>query len=102
MNFRTLILIACCTTLGLYGCGKDSPTTDSNTCNLSDPVINTTWVQQIISDADCVLYKGATLSTCTYKGATHVYMENLASSLGICVKALYDCSGKKNPGWNFG
>lgn len=95
MNPRKLIIAFACLVVFIYGCGKDAQSTDPNACTLADPVINTVWVQQIIAGTDCPLYKGATLSSCTYKGQTCIYLENMASSQGVCTQVVYDCKGQK-------
>lgn len=77
------------------GCSPDNKSGDPNTCPLSDPMVNTPWIQNIITNHDCVLYAGAKLSVCSYKATTYFYLENPASSLGICVRSLYNCKGQK-------
>ncbi len=68
-----------------------------NTCDssalINDP-LSVFWIQRVIAGDDCQLYRGAYLSTCTYQGRLVVYLQNFASSLGICTATLYSCKGE--------
>ena len=74
MNFRTLILIACCTTLGLYGWEKTHQLLIQIPANLSDPVINTTWYSRSSQMRIVVISKSNALNL-HLQSATVCYME---------------------------
>ena len=69
----------------------------ANTCDstalINDP-LSVFWIQRVIAGDDCQLYRGAYLSTCIYQGRLVVYLQNFASSLGICTATLYSCKGE--------
>jgi len=69
----------------------------ANTCDssalINDP-LSVFWIQRVIAGDDCPLYRGASLTTCIYQGRLVVYLQNFASSLGICTTTLYSCKGE--------
>lgn len=91
----SVTILSIAATLLLFTCSSKETAGDPNTCPLSDPILSTPWIQNIISNHDCTLYAGAKLSVCSYKATTYFYLENSASSLGICLRALYNCKGQK-------
>ena len=47
----------------------------------------------------CIVYGGATIYSCVYKGATAYYFVNAASSNSACVMIAYDCHGEELINW---
>lgn len=95
MRILTISLAICLLTVSFSNCGKHDATVDPNACTLAEPIINTTWVQQLISSTDCVMFGGAEVYSCTYNAKTCIYVDNEASSQGVCTEQLYDCKGTK-------
>lgn len=83
--------------LFMSGCGKANITEYDgtiNACNVAS-FDQLAWAQTLISGkGSCqYIYKGATITMYDYKGEKVFYFENHASSLAICTRAVYNCSG---------
>ena len=47
----------------------------------------------------CIVYAGASIYSCIYKGETTYYFVNSASSNSACVMIAYDCHGEELINW---
>lgn len=88
-----IIFISLCT----FSCDKVNNAVESgaiNACGVTsfDQLI---WAQTLISGkGPCeFIYKGAKITMYDYKGEKVFYFENNASSLGVCTRTVYNCSG---------
>lgn len=94
--------------LGLMvaSCGKDDP----NVCpNVTNHLVEVSVLFHITTHgtvpgrAQCTVYAGAKLYTCTYEGKPFYYFTNYASSMSACGGIAYNCFGQEmiNQGEDF-
>lgn len=91
---KIIILLMVCFTLP--SCKDESKVATASTCNVQNPIEDLTWLSNVLNGkTDCKIYSGASLYSYVYNKATVFYLQNPASSLGICTELAYDCNGNK-------
>ena len=91
---KLIILLVLC--FILPSCKDEPKVTASLTCNVQNPIEDLTWLSNVLnSKTDCKIYAGSSLYSYVYNKATVFYLQNPASSLGICTELAYDCNGNK-------
>ncbi|WP_316767014.1 hypothetical protein [Pedobacter frigiditerrae] len=77
--------------LSFFGCKRDNKS--FKVCD-GRSIDELTWFQKIKDGtADCKFYEGTTVKLYQYKGETVFYVWNGASSLGVCNRLVYTCTG---------
>ncbi|HYK77412.1 MAG TPA: hypothetical protein VEV16_10565 [Daejeonella sp.] len=92
-KYLTIIFLV---SLSALSCDKTNVEVDSaiNACGVTS-FDELTWAQALITGkGPCeLIYKGATITMYDYNNEKVFYFENPASSLGVCTRAVYNCSG---------
>ncbi|HYK76774.1 MAG TPA: hypothetical protein VEV16_07345 [Daejeonella sp.] len=91
-KYLTIIFLV---SLSALSCDKVNVEADNiNACGVTT-FDELTWAQALISgQGPCqFLYKDASITMYDYKGEKVFYFENPASSVYVCTRAVYNCSG---------
>lgn len=96
---KAKIIVIICLGCFFYACHKNNEQSTNNNstscCNVTNPLNDLPWIQQVIAGRDCKLYTGTILYSCNYNNECVFYFANNPSNVGSCTDVVYNCQGIK-------